>query len=42
MLVFMTPRVVDEPTEELAESTEPVEKLENVREELESTVPSLE
>jgi general secretion pathway protein D len=42
MLVFMTPRVVEEPTEELAEATEPVEKLENIREELDSTVPSLE
>jgi general secretion pathway protein D len=42
MLVFMTPRVIDEPTQEIPEATEPVEKLENIREQLNSTVPSLE
>ncbi|TKJ38041.1 MAG: hypothetical protein CEE38_04580 [Planctomycetes bacterium B3_Pla] len=42
MLVFITPHVVDDPTDEIPESTEPVEKLEKIREQLDEAVPSPE
>lgn len=42
LLVFITPHVVDDPTDELPESTEPVEKLDKVREQLDTAVKDLE
>jgi len=42
MLVFMTPHVVDEPTEDIPESTSRQEKLEKVREQLDATLQKIE
>ncbi|MHC4227468.1 MAG: secretin N-terminal domain-containing protein, partial [Planctomycetota bacterium] len=42
MLVFITPHVVDDPTDDIPESTEPVEKLDKVREQLDEAVQGLE
>ncbi len=42
MLVFMTPHVVDEPTENISESKSRQEKLEKVREELDATLQNID
>ncbi len=42
MLVFITPHVVDDPTDDIPESTEPVEKLKNIREQLDEAVTGAE